>query len=80
MVEMRFRFAISFFADNAGTLVVLFAVHRKTWARDTLKRFTLVGWTSLLSLMANAIAPRHRKSCRRLNPQMEKGSAGPFSH
>lgn len=57
------RNAISFcnllFAGNACALVVLYAVHRKSWTTETLGKITRTEWCSLvaLSLLANGIAP-----------------------
>ena len=57
------RNAISFcnllFAGNACALVVLIAVHHKSWTRETLSRLSRREWSGLVmvALMASCIAP-----------------------
>ena len=57
------RNAISFcnllFAGNACAVVVLFAIHRKQWTRENLRKLSVSNWVFLLilALLANFIAP-----------------------
>ncbi len=47
------------FAGNACAVIVLFAVHRKKWTRETLSKITKLEWLFLfiLALLANCLAP-----------------------
>lgn len=57
------RNAISFcnllFAGNACAVVVLYAVHRKQWTRENLRKLSASNWVFLfmMALLANFIAP-----------------------